>query len=69
MVPQARGDIVVLADVRQRFAPGVLRALLGRFSDPQVGVVSGELILEKHPFVNGVEEGVGFYWRYENAFE
>ncbi len=65
VVPQARGDIVVLADVRQRFAPGVLRALLGRFSDPQVGVVSGELILERHPFVNGVEEGVGFYWRYE----
>jgi biofilm PGA synthesis N-glycosyltransferase PgaC len=65
VIPQARADIVVLADARQRFAPGVLRALLRRFSDPEVGAVSGELILESDSRVNGVGEGVGFYWRYE----
>jgi cellulose synthase/poly-beta-1,6-N-acetylglucosamine synthase-like glycosyltransferase len=65
VIPQARADIVVLADARQRFAPGVLRALLRHFSDPEVGAVSGELVLESDPHVSGVGEGVGFYWRYE----
>ena len=68
LIPQARGDIVLLGDARQRFAPDVLRQLVRHFSDPCVGAVSGELII-----VNGkdgkdgsaVGEGVGFYWRYE----
>jgi cellulose synthase/poly-beta-1,6-N-acetylglucosamine synthase-like glycosyltransferase len=65
VIPQARAEIVVLADARQRFAPGVVRALVRQFSDPEVGAVSGELILESDPRVNGVGEGLGFYWRYE----
>jgi biofilm PGA synthesis N-glycosyltransferase PgaC len=65
VIPQARADIVVLADARQRFAPGVVRALVRHFSDPEVGAVSGELILESDPRANGVGEGLGFYWRYE----
>ena len=65
LVPKARGEIVVLADARQRFEPGTLRALVGLFGDPQVGVVSGELILNNNAEGAAVGEGVGVYWRYE----
>src|SRR5262249_17688050 len=41
----ARGEIVVLADARQRFASNAVRALVAAFGDPGVGAVSGELIL------------------------
>lgn len=61
----ARGEIVVLADARQRFDAGALRALLAPFGDPRVGAVSGELILSDAPDSPGVARGVGFYWRYE----
>jgi cellulose synthase/poly-beta-1,6-N-acetylglucosamine synthase-like glycosyltransferase len=65
VIPKTRGQIVVLTDVRQRFERQALRALVRAFADPQVGAVSGELILvpaHGHPAVG---EGVGFYWRYE----
>jgi glycosyltransferase involved in cell wall biosynthesis len=65
LVPEARGEIVVLADVRQRFEPGALRALVAPFADPRVGAVSGELLLGANPGETAVGEGVGFYWRYE----
>jgi biofilm PGA synthesis N-glycosyltransferase PgaC len=61
----ARGEIVVLADARQRFETGALRALASRFADPQVGAVSGELILLDGSSHSEVGKGVDFYWRYE----
>src|SRR5437867_10518461 len=36
LVPKARGEIVVLADARQQFERGALRALAAVFEDPQV---------------------------------
>ncbi|HEV8441378.1 MAG TPA: glycosyltransferase family 2 protein [Methylomirabilota bacterium] len=65
LVPKARGDIVLLADARQRFAPDVIRALVAPFADPRVGAVSGELMLASGPEGTAVGHGVGFYWRYE----
>ncbi|HEX5057063.1 MAG TPA: glycosyltransferase family 2 protein [Gammaproteobacteria bacterium] len=65
LIPQARGDIVLLADARQRFAPDALRRLVRHFSDPAVGAVSGELIIVNGKEGSAVGEGVGFYWRYE----
>ncbi|MGH7432464.1 MAG: glycosyltransferase, partial [Candidatus Methylomirabilales bacterium] len=65
LVGKARGEIVVLADARQRFETGALRALIGPFANPQVGAVSGELILTENAEGTAVGEGVGFYWRYE----
>jgi len=65
LVPKARGEIVVLADTRQRFDPAALRALVGPFADPRVGAVSGELVLTLPDNGAVVGEGVGFYWRYE----
>ncbi len=65
LVPKARGEIVVLADARQRFEPRVIRALVEPFADPQVGTVSGELVLTHDPEDPSLGHGVGFYWRYE----
>ena len=66
LVPRAHGEIVVLADARQRFEPGALRALVAPFADPAVGAVGGELMLQTaRPGGPGVGEGVGVYWTYE----
>jgi poly-beta-1,6-N-acetyl-D-glucosamine synthase len=43
---RARFDIIVFADARQVFAPDALTALLSPFSDPSVGGVTGELLLD-----------------------
>jgi cellulose synthase/poly-beta-1,6-N-acetylglucosamine synthase-like glycosyltransferase len=45
-VERARHALLVFADARQAFAPDALRALVAPFSDPQVGAVSGELVLD-----------------------
>ena len=65
VIPWARGDIVVLGDARQRFAPGALWALAAHFADPDVGAVSGELVLVDGPEGSEVARGVDAYWRYE----
>jgi cellulose synthase/poly-beta-1,6-N-acetylglucosamine synthase-like glycosyltransferase len=65
VVPMAEGDIVVLADARQHFSPDALRVLAAAFTDPKVGAVSGELIFTNGAERSELEEGVGFYWRYE----
>lgn len=65
LVPKARGDIVVLADARQRFDPQALRRLVQPFADPTVGAVSGELILNRETPCSTVGDGVGTYWKYE----
>jgi cellulose synthase/poly-beta-1,6-N-acetylglucosamine synthase-like glycosyltransferase len=65
VIPMARGEIVVLADVRQRFETNALHALAECFLDPEVGAVSGELILLDGPTRSEVGKGVDFYWRYE----
>lgn len=65
LVPQAQGDIVLLADVRQEFAADFLTATLPNFADPTVGVVSGELVLRSDESTTTAGEGIGLYWRYE----
>ena len=64
---QCKNEIIVMMDARQIVRPGSLPALLARFSDPQVGVVSGELIFQ-HPSVAEAQtaaSGMGAYWHYE----
>ena len=58
----ARSEVLVFADARQTWAPDTLHQLLESFSDPTVGAVSGDLVIESAP---GVLAGVGAYWRYE----
>lgn len=65
VLPRTTGEIVVLADARQRFDPQALRVLVRHFADPHVGAVSGELVLTRTADVTAAGDGVGFYWRYE----
>ena len=65
VVPSAQGEIVVMADARQRFEPQVIRALVASFADPSVGAVSGELMMTASPSAAAMGKGVGFYWKYE----
>ena len=58
----ARGDILVFADARQHWENDTLERLLGNFSRPEVGAVSGELNLGSS---TTTLTGVGLYWRYE----
>jgi biofilm PGA synthesis N-glycosyltransferase PgaC len=65
LIPSAHSDIVVLADARQRFEPAAIRRLVANFADPEVGAVSGELILTKRQGTSPAGDGGGFYWKYE----
>jgi cellulose synthase/poly-beta-1,6-N-acetylglucosamine synthase-like glycosyltransferase len=65
LVPQASGEIVLFADARQRFEPATLRALVANFTDPAVGAVSGELMLEAADGTAHAGHGAAMYWRYE----
>jgi biofilm PGA synthesis N-glycosyltransferase PgaC len=59
-----QGDIVVFTDARQEIEPSALRLLLENFADPQIGCVSGELMLSD-PKTGETREGLGAYWRVE----
>jgi cellulose synthase/poly-beta-1,6-N-acetylglucosamine synthase-like glycosyltransferase len=65
LVPDASGEIVLFADARQRFEPATLRAIVANLTDPAVGAVSGELMLETDPATAGAGHGAALYWRYE----
>lgn len=56
----ATGEVFLLCDVRQKLAPGAIRALCSALADPEVGSVSGNLVLEG-------DTGAGVYWKYEKA--
>ena len=60
----ARGEIVVFTDARQKIESDALRRLAENFADPQVGSVSGELMLGD-PDAGENLRGMGLYWRTE----
>ncbi len=66
-VARARYPILVFADARQRFAADAIRRLVSHFRDPEIGAVSGELVLDCETAASdsSVGEGVGAYWKYE----
>jgi poly-beta-1,6-N-acetyl-D-glucosamine synthase len=66
-VAAATGELVVFADARQRFCHQALVALASNFADPDVGGVTGELILdcETGDAASTIGDGVGVYWKYE----
>jgi cellulose synthase/poly-beta-1,6-N-acetylglucosamine synthase-like glycosyltransferase len=63
-VPQARGEFLFLTDVRQSLDPACLRQLVSCMADPEVGVVSGNLLISKGK--NREQASTSLYWRYEN---
>jgi len=60
----AEGEIVVFTDARQKIESSALRVLLESFADPEVGCVSGELMLGD-PSSDESARGMGLYWRIE----
>src|SRR5690606_20215972 len=62
-VAEARGEVLLMVDVRQRLEPDALQRLLGCLSDPAVGAASGELCFESPG--TGFARSVDAYWRYE----
>jgi poly-beta-1,6-N-acetyl-D-glucosamine synthase len=64
LVPSLAGDIVMLSDARQTYAPDAVRELVKNFADPAVGAVSGELHLVDDAR-STVGSGLGLYWLYE----
>jgi cellulose synthase/poly-beta-1,6-N-acetylglucosamine synthase-like glycosyltransferase len=59
MRTQARGEVLLMTDVRQPLEPGCTGRLVALLADPAVGCVSGNLVLPG-------TTGAGLYWRYEN---
>ena len=59
MRERATGEVLMITDARQPLDRGALRALVGLLAAPQVGCVTGNLVLEG-------SAGSGMYWRYEN---
>ncbi len=60
----AAGEVVVLTDARQKIEPRAIRLLMENFVDPEVGCVSGALMLGD-PESGEAGKGMGLYWRIE----
>ncbi len=58
MKREAKGDLLLMTDIRQPLDPRCLRELTSYFADPAIGAVSGNLKLTG-------AAGAGFYWKYE----
>lgn len=63
-VRNAKGDILLFTDVRQRLESSAVRNIVKNFADETVGGVSGQLMLEPQ-HENGFAVGMDVYWRYE----
>jgi len=60
----ASGDVILFTDARQKIEPGALKFMMENFADPEVGAVSGELMLGD-PETGESGEGMSLYWRIE----
>lgn len=63
-VAHTQAPIIVFTDARQRLHPEAVARLVANFAEPEIGVVSGELVFEQEdgsPFA----DGIGAYWLYE----
>jgi biofilm PGA synthesis N-glycosyltransferase PgaC len=63
VVPEARGDIILLTDCNALLPPETVQLLVRHFQDPSVGCVTGERVCLHTG--SSASEGEGFYWRYE----
>ncbi|HXJ06277.1 MAG TPA: glycosyltransferase family 2 protein [Candidatus Acidoferrum sp.] len=61
----ATGEILLFLDIRPWIESGALQLLISNFADPQVGCVTGELVLREDGHDAGAKAIGGLYWRYE----
>jgi len=59
----AKGDLLLFTDASTTLPPSSLKKMLDNFADPKVGLVTATVFFG-HP-QDAVEQGQGFYWRYE----
>jgi cellulose synthase/poly-beta-1,6-N-acetylglucosamine synthase-like glycosyltransferase len=62
---QAKGELLVFVDLRPVLEAGALRRLASNFADPQIGCVTGEVVLRSHDQDVPSAAVGGLYWRYE----
>ena len=62
VIPTLKGELAILSDANTSMDPQAVRNLVRWFSDPQVGVVCGKLVLTDPVTGRNVD---GLYWRYE----
>jgi biofilm PGA synthesis N-glycosyltransferase PgaC len=60
----AAGEVIVFTDARQKIESGAVRLLMENFVDPEVGCVSGALMLGDAES-GEAGKGMGLYWRIE----
>ena len=65
-IANAKGEIIVFADCRQRFAKNAITELVANFNDVSIGCVSGELVFEESPG-SSIEKEMGMYWKFEKS--
>jgi len=64
-IARAKGEILILTDVRQVLERDSLREMVANFADPTIGVVSGDLPMREG--IDAEESNTSLYWRYERA--
>jgi cellulose synthase/poly-beta-1,6-N-acetylglucosamine synthase-like glycosyltransferase len=60
----AAGELIVFTDARQKIESSAIGLLMENFADPEVGCVSGALMLG-NPESGEAVKGMGLYWRIE----
>ena len=63
-VKEAKGEIIVFTDARQRFEANAIKELTANFHDSSVGCVSGELFFYENT-KSSIKHEMGLYWNYE----
>lgn len=63
LVAQAGHEVIVFTDARQPFERNTMRELVANMADPEVGCVSGELMLSRAG--GATAQGINLYWTYE----
>ena len=65
LAPAVDAEVIILTDARQELAPDAITKLLSRFSDDNIGVVSGELVFRDDTQTTTAAKGMNTYWVYE----
>ena len=65
-VAHATGEILIFLDARQSVEPNAISELVACFADPDVGAVSGELLLQTESGIAS-PSALGIYWKIEKG--
>lgn len=66
---KATGDVLFYTDANTLLHPDSVKQAAKHFSNPQTGMVVGQLVFSQDKEWNPVGRGTGLYWRYENTLK